>query len=293
MNNEQKNNTTALAVAPRENAGGALSVGLRLNDVQAVRTFASDVAQSGILGQISATQAEVSLVAMRDEGLSIVQFKQKHQWVGNELSTRPNWMLGEFKRRGGKVHIKQADREACEIEFAHWDGEKLTVRITMDEMKKTTVPFAKDGKTLKSNWANFADDMLFARVCGKGLRRICPEVFCGMYTDGEAADFERAPSAPSAPVPAQGVASPSPIAEAAAPQVDPNVCPRGKVKGKRWEDLATDVIEKVIETDAAKPFLTDAHRECIKAVLMERAEREAANEQSAVEAEAEVVEVAE
>lgn len=179
------------AVAVRDQ--GALEIGLRLDTYQAMKDVSADFAKSGIFGEISQSQGLVSLCAMCDEGLSVSAFRRKYQWVGSELSTRPNWMLGEFKRRGGKVHIIQADADACEIEFTHWDGESLKMRITMDQMKETDIPWDKS-HNLKKNWRNFPDDMLFARVCGKALRRLAPEVFAGVYTDGEAQDFEQAPS---------------------------------------------------------------------------------------------------
>ena len=186
-------NEETTAVAVREQGAGALEIGLRLDSYQAMKDISADFAKSGIFGEISQSQGLVSLCAMRDEGLSVSSFRRKYQWVGSELSTRPNWMLGEFKRRGGKVHIMQADAEACEIEFTHWDGESLKMRITMEQMKATDIPWDKS-HNLKKNWKNFPDDMLFARVCGKALRRLAPEVFAGVYTDGEAQDFEGAPA---------------------------------------------------------------------------------------------------
>lgn len=185
-------NEETTAVAVREQGAGALEIGLRLDSYQAMKDISADFAKSGIFGEISQSQGLVSLCAMRDEGLSVSSFRRKYQWVGTELSTRPNWMLGEFKRRGGKVHIVQADADACEIEFTHWDGESLKMRITMEQMKATDIPWDKS-HNLKKNWKNFPDDMLFARVCGKALRRLAPEVFAGVYTDGEAQDFDQAP----------------------------------------------------------------------------------------------------
>lgn len=186
-------NEETTAVAVREQCAGALEIGLRLDSYQAMKDISADFAKSGIFGEISQSQGLVSLCAMRDEGLSVSSFRRKYQWVGTELSTRPNWMLGEFKRRGGKVHIVQADADACEIEFTHWDGESLKMRLTMEQMKATDIPWDKS-HNLKKNWRNFPDDMLFARVCGKALRRLAPEVFAGVYTDGEAQDFEQAPA---------------------------------------------------------------------------------------------------
>lgn len=311
MNNEPNTttppSTTAVAVRPANT--NAVSVGLNLASVKDLREFAADIAASGIIGQITATQAEISLVAMRDDGISIVDFKRKYQWVGNELSTRPNWLLGEFKRRGGKYQIKEASREACEIVFTDKDGSSYDCRITMDDMLKTDVPKDKNGG-IKKNWKNFPDDMLFARVCGKGLRRIAPELMGGVYTDGEAMDFDT-PPAPLPPPPApkhnfkkvvpinqpqesstvvaEVVDTPnaepveSPIRKAARKAkevakvkveeaVDLAVCPvKGKLFGKRWDEMSNETLEAVLKcSDEQAPGLTADHRKVVTDILTDR-----------------------
>jgi len=270
--------TTSLAV--RETAPMFV---VPVNTVGDLESIGGKYAQSGFFGQITASQGFLVATSQREEGLSVTEWLQRHQVIGNTISWKPNWMLGEFKRRGGKVHIVRADREVCEIEFTHWDGETLTGKLTLDEMKQTSVPFAKDGKTLKTNWQNFADDMLFARVCGKSLRRLCPEVFFGMYTDGEAQDFDRAPVAAAPRTVTPTSVSPSPVAEADAQAVDYGICPCGSVKGKRWGEIPTEMLEKIVATPEAKAkSITQDHR---NAIVAELARREAVEAGEVVEPE--------
>ena len=220
------NNPNAVAV---RNNTTAIQINATLSTWAEMQEVGGDLAKSQMLGAITQPQGTMTLIACREEGLSLTGFKKKYQWIGNELSTRPNWMLGEFKRHGGKVHIEQADRDACEIHFTHWDGETLKCRISWDDVKD--LDFTKDKYgNCKANWLNFRDDMLFARVCGKGLRRICPEIFCGMYTDGEAQDFESdipaapkeiKPTAVKAKIEKMKAAKPAPKAEAPATEVAP------------------------------------------------------------------------
>ena len=83
------------------------------------------------------------------------------------------------------------------------------------------------------------------------------------------------PTRPLTPAPEVRV-TPSPIApekpvepEVVEPEpVDFDVCPCGKVKGQRFEDIPTDILEKILEFKSAK--ITDGHRAAIVAVLQER-----------------------
>lgn len=151
------------------------------------------------------------------------------------------------------------------------------MRVTIDEFKANKVAVGKDGKTLKENWAKFPREMLKARCMATAIRAICPEALGGMYTQEEVADFDRKP-----PTPVRGVASPSPLAQDApkpktdaqpveAEVVDYAVCPCGKAKGKRFDELPTDTLLAIVNADAAKfPLVTAEHRNAIVAILGER-----------------------
>ena len=52
------------------------------------------------------------------------------------------------------------------------------------------------------------------------------------------------------------------------PPPDAEVCPIGKVKGRRFEELPTDTLEKILETK--HKAITDEHRAAVVAVLQER-----------------------
>jgi hypothetical protein len=155
--------------------------------------------------------------------------------------------------------------------------------VTFDELKQNGVAIGKNG--IKDNWRKFPREMLKARCMATYIRALCPEALGGMYTQEETMDFNAA-SAPRVITPA--AVSPSPIAPpvaeqpAAKPEVvtpevmppappaDPNVCPCGKSKGKRFEDLPTDTLEKILDNAAKYPAITDAHKAAIVAVLQER-----------------------
>lgn len=141
-------------------------------------------------GAIAATMTMVS------EGLNPVEFKRRYHIIGNTPSRTTGSLLGDFQQMGGTWKIIKSDDEVCEIEFKLGEM-SYTAKVEMDRMLKTTVPFGKDGQ-LKANWANFPDDMLFARCCAKGLNRIAPSIKGGIYTREEVMDFDQ-PAPESAP----------------------------------------------------------------------------------------------
>lgn len=237
------------------------------------------VAKSGIFGDITASQGTMIVVACNTERLSPIEFKRRYRFVGNELTRIPNSLLGDFKAAGGSYKIKQCDKDACEIAFVAPDKTEYTCRITMEEMLATGIPFSKDGKTLKTNWQKFPDDMLFARVTGKAMRRIWPEGSSGIYTSEEAEDF--VPLKEAKLTPSETRAKIHDIVTKAREQVkeveaevvgadDVTICPiPGKdCFGVKWEDFESDRLAKVLQLDRAKfPMMTDEHIAEVKRVL--------------------------
>ena len=199
---KEKEIGTEVAVAIRSN--------LQLAEVAPLEQFAklkeagAMIAQSGMFGSnISASGGALIAMTMYKENLSPVEFKRRYHMVNNQPSRTVNSLLGDFKLTGGKYKIHVADAKSCKITFTTKDGDEYTCEVVMDEMLKTSIPFGKDGRTLKDNWRNCPDDMLFARCCGKGLRRIAPELMGGVYTKEEQEDIQ--------PVEVTGTVSPSPI----------------------------------------------------------------------------------
>lgn len=249
------------------------------NSLEGYQAFGAELARSCLLGPITPSQGTLSLIAMREEGLSITGFKRKYQWIGTELSVRPNWMLADFHRAGGRTKINQADRDACDITFTK-DGGEYRLKITWDELKD--LPFVKDKYGhIKANWQNYRDDMLFARTIGKGLRRVAPELFAGMYTDAEARDFD-SPVDKLATIRAKIALpekpAPEPVPEPAEPVtpevIKPLTCPiKGQWFGKSYRDIAVEtpeIITALIKCDKTRhPELTPEHIAEIEAIAAE------------------------
>ena len=84
---------------------------------------------------------------------------------------RADAMLAEFRNRGGKYKIVENSqtRAAAEVEF---EGQKLPFEFTMEDAKRTGDCFKGDGKTLKLTWQKRPDDMLWARMVSRMVRRL-------------------------------------------------------------------------------------------------------------------------
>ena len=191
---------TEVAVAFRSNLH--LAEVAPLEQFEKLKVVGAMIAQSGMFGSnISASGGALIAMTMYKENLSPVEFKRRYHMVNNQPSRTVNSLLGDFKLTGGKYKIHVADAKSCKITFTTKDGDEYTCEVVMDEMLKTSIPFGKDGRTLKDNWRNCPDDMLFARCCGKGLRRIAPELMGGVYTKEEQEDIQT--------VEVTGTASPS------------------------------------------------------------------------------------
>lgn len=78
---------------------------------------------------------------------------------------------------------------------------------------------------------------------------------------------------PTAVPPTAKLAAPAPTPAAApAPTADPEVCPCGKNKGRRFEELPNETLEIILANAPKFPAITEAHRAAIVAVLTEREE---------------------
>ena len=197
---KEKETGTEVAVALRSNV--QLAEVAPLDQFAKLKEAGAMIAQSGMFGSnISASGGALIAMTMYKENLSPVEFKRRYHMVNNQPSRTVNSLLGDFKLTGGKYKIHVADAKSCKITFTTKDGDEYTCEVVMDEMLKTSIPFGKDGRTLKDNWRNCPDDMLFARCCGKGLRRIAPELMGGVYTKEEQEDIQT--------VEVTGTASPS------------------------------------------------------------------------------------
>ena len=265
MQNE-KETGTEVAVALRSNA--QLAEVVPLEQFAKLKEVGAMIAQSGMFGSnISASGGALIAMTMYKENLSPVEFKRRYHMVNNQPSRTVNSLLGDFKLTGGKYKIHVADAKSCQLTFTTKDGDEYTCEAVMAEMLKTSIPFGKDGRTLKDNWRNCPDDMLFARCCGKGLRRIAPELMGGVYTKEEQEDIQ--------PVEVAGTVSLSPIARIEA---------KSRLKKLQGDKPNTAPKKDKPEAEVVEPEVVDPYKEAKeKTAAEEKAKSELARKRKAKE----------
>ncbi len=172
---------------------------LPANNLADLATAGQLLAQSGMFGVNNAAAGFVVAATCYQQGISLMEFHRTYHIVEGRPSMRADAMLAEFRKRGGKYKIVENSqtRAAAEVEF---EGQKLPFEFTMEDAKRTGDCFKGDGKTLKLTWQKRPDDMLWARMVSRMVRRLCPEINAGLYSPEEVQEFDT-PTPGAAPTP--------------------------------------------------------------------------------------------
>jgi len=222
------------------------------------------LAQSGMFGINNPAAGFVVAATCQQQGITLLDFQRTYHIIEGKPSMKADSMLAEFRKRGGKCRIieNSVTRAAAEFEF---EGATTTFEYTIDDAMRTGDCLKKDGKTLKEIWEKRTDDMLWARLVSRSVRRLCPEIVAGLYTPEEMADFEptvRSGNAPAAPVDVVE------RAKVVVPVNADHLCPEGfgTYSGVAWITLDTAMLEKAL----LSPKLTDGHKEEIQKAMKGR-----------------------
>ena len=159
-------------------------------------------------GAQSVAEGKAVMLTCLQEGLTIVEFSRRYHLLDGRPTMRTDAMLAEFRLNyGGKFKIVQCDEHGSEIHLTDADGVTTEWRMTWEQMQESRWPWkpvkGAKGQTipissvpvaqreLKTNWSTAEDreNMMWARLVSKALRRVCPELVAGVYTPEEAQDF--------------------------------------------------------------------------------------------------------
>lgn len=163
----------------------------RITDpMAAVAAMGSFLAKSGMFGCENVEQGNVIALTCMTERMSPLGFKRKFHLVEGNPSMKADYMLGEFRTRGGKHRVLSRTAEKAEVELlAAGDDKWYSFAFTWEEAQLE--PFVKNNKGgFKKNWATprARKETLWARVISEGVHTLMPEVVAGVYTPEENGD---------------------------------------------------------------------------------------------------------
>ena len=166
--------------------------------VAAVTTIGKAITASRIFGCQNEAQGQILALECLAKRLPPLALAEQYHLIDGKLSMKADAMLAGFEDLGGEYEIKEYSPNACEIIFRRGKN-VLPIRITWEMAQQEKWPFGK-GKDLKTNWSTpiGRQDMLWARVVSRGVRKLAPGVVCGRYTPEEISDF--VPAETAAPV---------------------------------------------------------------------------------------------
>jgi len=147
------------------------------------------ITKSQIFGCQNIEQGQILALECMAKKMSPLTLAETYDLIGGRLSMKSDAMLAGFEQAGGEYEIKEYSPDACEIVFSRGKS-KLPIRISWEDAQKESWPYGKGGK-IKQNWSTpiGRQDMLFARVVSRGVRRLAPSVVCGRYTPEELNDI--------------------------------------------------------------------------------------------------------
>lgn len=236
-----------------------------MSDLEAI---GNAIAQSGMFGVKNAASGLVVAATCHQQGITLLEFQRTYHIVEGRPSMRADAMLAEFRKLGGKVKIVENSVTRAAADFT-FEGHTYPLEYTIEDAKRTGDALKGDG-SIKQMWQKRADDMLWARLVSRSVRKLAPEICSGLYTPEEVADFDdRRPAQGSQPEP---INMDDALARAKVVKpIDFCVCPDGfaEYSGMRWSDMPSDVLKAAMQS--AK--LTDEYKSEILSVMDDRAER--------------------
>ena len=175
---------------------GELAMYERVADpIAAAKALGEAMAKSGIFGCPNPESGMVIAITCLCEGITPLDFYRRYHLIAGKPSMKSDAMLAEFRQAGGTHKVIAEEPDVAEIELTV-DGYTKRFRMTWEQAKKEKWPYAKDGRTLKDNWATPEGRraMLWARTISRAVKRMKPEINAGIYTPEETADFVDEPS---------------------------------------------------------------------------------------------------
>lgn len=154
----------------------------------AIEKLGGFIARSGLFSCEKVEQGILFAFAAVVEKKNPLELARRYFVIDGRLSMKAEAVHAAFENDSGSIDWIRTDGEVCEAIFSHPKAKKpITIKVTLDELIKSGVANAKDGK-LKTNYQKFPRQMLRARAISEGVRMIRPGIIVGIAVAEEAGD---------------------------------------------------------------------------------------------------------
>ena len=244
-----------------------------------MQTLGQVLAASNLFGKRNPAEGLAIVAMCQQKRISWLDFMQNFHMIQGVVSKKTDAILADLHRIGGENCPICRTSEKAECHFKCGKAEYTSTITWQDCLAEPFVYVGKENDVLamlqrgqkpplkaKYSTPRARMQMLWARCVSDGVRVVAPECVQGIYTPEETSDFVEVSATPASShstpsTTAQGVASPSPLA-------DPNVCPCGPLMGKPWADMETKMLQLALSTP--NPEITTEMQDHIRAILAER-----------------------
>lgn len=149
-------------------------------------SICQSIAQSGKAGKLR-TPEQVLAVAIQGSELGLAPMTSVN-WIDpieGRLSIKAACAQALVLRDlpGSRFEIEEGD-DYCEVRLSVPDRPNYTARFTVEMAQKAGLVKPD------SNWEKYQDDMLFSKAVLRAVRRVAPDVLCGMYSPEELGEVQ-------------------------------------------------------------------------------------------------------
>jgi hypothetical protein len=231
------------------------------------------IAASGMFGVKNKEGGMVIAVTCHQQGITLLDYNRTYHTIDGKPSMKADAMLAGFRKAGGKYEIIENSLTRAAAKFT-FEGKSYDFEYTIEDAMRTHDCLNGKGE-VKDIWKKRPDDMLWARMVSRAVRRLTPEVNAGLYTPEEVQDFDSPPItthveviAPAeAASRAQSLAKPAKVISKAD---NPDLCPigEGEFLYKPWSEFDSVSLEQAFRS--GHEAITDDHKHQIAVILADR-----------------------
>ncbi|MCK9326572.1 MAG: hypothetical protein M0P69_13860 [Bacteroidales bacterium] len=255
---------------------------LPISSLADITALGKMIAASGMFGIKNDDAGAIAAATCFQQNITLLDFARTYHIIEGRPTMKADAMAAEFRKRGGKYKVIERSVSLAKAEF-EFEGQCCNFEFSIKQAQDAGFCYSGDKKTLRQNWRSFPENMLWARMMSNAVRVLAPEICAGLYTPEEVMDINEPKNnhqrqAEITPKKAKekikAIAKPEPEDAEVVPdftagesnEVNPAVCPFGKLEGKAWADLDTKVLNAALKLKNVE--MTDAHRNEIKRILL-------------------------